>query len=131
MRRALFFLLGGVGLVGVAFGVYFITINFHKPVYISPLAGKITSSLPPSIDKNLSLLKKGLTDKNIEYTAIKPSNGAYIVALTNGSEVTFSAKKDIMLQISSLQFILSRLTMEGKLFSRLDLRFDKPVIVTK
>jgi hypothetical protein len=48
--------------------------------------------------------------------------------LSNKSEIFLTRDKDINPQLASLQFILSRLTMEGKGFRSLDLRFDKPII---
>lgn len=80
-------------------------------------------------DIQLINLKKGLDKNNIAYTSIKrKTDGSLIVNLEKGGEVTFSSQKDIMSQIASLQYILPHLTMEGKLFSQLDLRFEKPVI---
>ena len=52
----------------------------------------------------------------------------YVVVLPEGGEVVLSANKSFEEQISSLQLISSRLTIEGKRFSRLDFRFNKPVI---
>ena len=75
-----------------------------------------------------SMLKKN----NIPFVNISSfSNEAFIVKLTQGEEVIFSLRKSLDLQISSLQLILSRLTIEGKRFSRLDLRFDKPVVTLR
>jgi hypothetical protein len=99
--------------------------------YISPLPSVQAYTMPSPDDKTLSSLKKGLTDKNFQYTSITAKDGNYIIKMADGAEVTFDGKKDIMWQISSLQYIVQHLTMEGKLFSRLDLRFEKPVIVLK
>ena len=70
-----------------------------------------------------------LNKKQIAFTSIKKQDDSYIVTLQDNSKVTFSSQKDIMTQIASLQYILSHLTMEGRQFSSLDLRFDQPVIV--
>jgi len=50
------------------------------------------------------------------------------VWLKDGEEVVFSLKKEIQIQVDSLQFILSRSKIEGKGVKRIDLRFDKPVV---
>ena len=50
---------------------------------------------------------------------------------TNDLEVLFSLDKDIKKQVASLQVILSRSKIEGKVLNRLDLRFEKPVAVFK
>jgi len=50
------------------------------------------------------------------------------VWLKDGEEVVFSLKKEIQVQVDSLQFILSRSKIEGKGIKKIDLRFDKPVV---
>ena len=96
-------------------------------LYVSPLA----SVKGLTTDANQSHIEKLLKEKHIRYQSIEPDDETYMLMLQDDQQVVFSAKKDITVQISSLQFILSRLTMEGKEFSRLDLRFEKPVIVLK
>lgn len=77
-------------------------------------------------------LEKILQEKKIDYIAISNlKDGNYIIKLTDASLVIISSQKDINREISSLQFILKRLTMEGKEFTKLDLRFEKPVITFK
>jgi hypothetical protein len=70
-----------------------------------------------------------LQQKQLTYTTIAPAGDRILVTIPDNGEVTLSSKKNLNQQISSLQVIKLRLTMEGKRFSRLDLRFDKPVIV--
>lgn len=110
---------------------YYVAIKLHQPAYISPLAAVLSAQLPSQEDKRLVTLKKQLAGKKIDFSSIVASESSYAVLLPNGSQVVLSSEKDVSLQISSLQFILSRLTMEGREFSRLDLRFDKPIIVFK
>ena len=66
---------------------------------------------------------------DIVFHSVLSEDDTYLVKLGEDQIVVFSAKKNLENQISSLQFILSRLTMEDREFSRLDLRFDKPIIV--
>lgn len=132
-QKVLLFGLGGLGcVVAIAVGTFvFMFIQSSKPLFVSPLAN-VKFAQASSADNKLVLLKKQLDKEEIAYNKI--DNGedeTYIVELKQGGTVTFSSQKDIMTQIASLQFILSHLTMEGKLFSRLDLRFEKPVIVLK
>lgn len=47
----------------------------------------------------------------------------------NGPLVIFSSQKELDFQLDSLQLIFSRAKIEGKDLKRLDLRFDKPVVV--
>jgi hypothetical protein len=105
--------------------VFIVARNFdlvtNQNSVVSPLA-KTTS---PNIK-----LEKLLLSENIPFSKIKvASDSSFIVFLQGGGEVNISQKKDLVAQISSLQLILSRLTIEGKKFKFLDLRFDKPVIV--
>ncbi len=128
----------GFGLIGlgsifaIAAGTFYVfTVQMNKPLYVSPLASMKFVQASEK-DMKLETLKKQLEKEHIAYTKIeKPDEESYIVELKQGGLVTFSSQKDIIAQIASLQFILSHLTMEGKLFSRLDLRFEKPVIVLK
>jgi hypothetical protein len=48
--------------------------------------------------------------------------------LIDNGEVILSSKKDIGSQLSSLQLMLARLTIEGKKLKVLDFRFDNPVV---
>jgi hypothetical protein len=51
--------------------------------------------------------------------------------LNNGTIVFFSSLKDPVEQVTSLQLILSSSKIKGKNLSKIDLSFDKPVIVYK
>ena len=108
---------------------YFTSLKlFGKPLYISPLAKVISDDFSHKDDNNLEIIKKSLSEQKIEITSLKQTGTSYVIVLKDDSQIILSSEKDIHSQISSLQFILSRLTMEGKLFTQLDLRFDKPVI---
>jgi len=75
-------------------------------------------------------IERALSDEEIKYESIdQAGDDAYKIKLVKAGEVTISTTKDVKGQISSLQYILFRLTMEGKQFDQLDLRFDKPVVV--
>ncbi len=89
--------------------------------------------LNASDDENyISSLEKIMQEKKIDYkTVTKLQDNSYAIKLMDGSEVVISPQKNINKEMSSLQFILSRLTMEGKEFAKLDLRFEKPVIIFK
>jgi cell division septal protein FtsQ len=130
-RKKVFVLFFGLVVIFATVGgsLFFLT---HRSETVSVSPQTFAAHIPQKTDPaSLILLKKLLVENQIVYTNIKASDGAYTISLSDGSEVIFSSQKDMVLQISSLQFILSRLTMEGKLFKRLDLRFDKPVIVVK
>ncbi|SRR6266568_1438905 len=115
-----------VVLLGVAF--YFAILKIQKPLYISPLptAQAAQADQGEMIERQI---ETDLRKKQVEFSSVTRQNDSYVITLQNKSKVTFSSQKDIMTQIASLQYILSHLTMEGRQFSSLDLRFDQPVIV--
>lgn len=105
---------------------------FDKSSFISPVPGVLSVKGQKIVVKNIDgnnfetiFKKSGINYSYILYS----SDFSYVVKLESGEEIMFSAKKDIQTQVSSLQLILSRLKIEGKRFLRLDMRFDKPVIV--
>jgi hypothetical protein len=114
---------------GVAY--YIFEVKLKKPLYISPLPTMQQMAHAQENDKTYDLLQKDLKKQQIDYTNIDRGDNSYTITLQEGGKVTFSSQKDIMGQIASLQYILSHLKMEGREFSSLDLRFDKPVIVIK
>lgn len=70
-----------------------------------------------------------LKEKNIAYKSVSTSKDlTYKILLSKDSEVIIDPKKSIELQLSSLQLILKRLKIEGKMFRRLDFRYQKPII---
>ncbi len=74
-------------------------------------------------------IERGLKEKNISFLFVTTaSQSSFVVTLANNAEVIMK-KEDLPAQIASLQLITHRLTMEGKRFSRLDLRFDRPVVL--
>ena len=104
------------------------TYNFYGKKH--NISQKVTRYIVPTPkQQDITVLKSLLTQKNITYSKINTTQSEYIIYLANGSEVILSTQKDLYSQISSLQYILSRLTMEGRQFIKLDERFDNPVIV--
>lgn len=106
--------------------------SLNKPLYVSPLSTLGIQAIRSVDDPNPQILAELLKQKNIEFTKIsKLPDGSYKISLENNADVYVTFKKQINEQIASLQYILTRLTMEGKQFTQLDLRYDKPVIVIK
>ncbi len=101
---------------------YLITDVFKiKDPILSPLSLNL-AAINDSFDSQL-------IKSEIKYKDVKKGKDFYSVELVDNGTVIFSQNKDIEKQISSLQLILSRLTIEGKRFKSLDFRFDKPVLV--
>lgn len=107
---------------------------FLRPhAIISPLAMVFAASQTSSTNQQVDMLgniQKQLADAKIVYSKINQIDATtYTITINDDETVFIDGSKDINRQIDSLQLITSRLTMEGKHFSRLDVRFDKPVIV--
>jgi hypothetical protein len=128
-RFFIFFLI--LGVISVGAGYLIAAKPFEQTKHVQQTSRRISINEKQKQDKTIADIKKALTKEQIEVQSIEAVNEGYLITLDKGKTVLFSAKKDIQSQISSLQFILSRLTMEGRQFSRLDLRFDKPIIVGK
>ena len=92
---------------------------FNKPI-ISPLGQN-----KPSRASGLEVLLK---KANVPFSSVTSSSDSYIITLLGGGKVIMSSKKDLTLQINSLQLMLNRLTIEGKRIKSLDFRFDKAII---
>ncbi|MFH1833074.1 MAG: hypothetical protein ABH816_02795 [Candidatus Levyibacteriota bacterium] len=98
-------------------------------ISVPSAVNKLEDSKDVQLTKNLEQI---LAKNNIKFDLIKlASQSSVLVILLSGEEIIFSKVKPLEAQVSSLQFILSRLTIEGKRFSRLDFRFEKPVISLK
>ena len=103
---------------------------FISPVPVVSLNnGKFTVVRVESIEQQVrSILQK----RAISFTSISQlDTDAVLVVLQHEEQVLLSTKKPLDEQLSSLQLILSRLTIEGKRFIKIDLRFDKPILVLK
>lgn len=80
--------------------------------------------------KNLiiELEKKGIfTDK----IAVDDNSGNYILKTNNKIEIIIPLKMEINILSASLQLIISRFRIEGKIISKIDFQFEKPVVVLK
>ncbi|MCL5010179.1 MAG: hypothetical protein M1289_01080 [Patescibacteria group bacterium] len=104
---------------------------FNNIEITSPLSGdaKRASNFRKE-DKFYQDLVRDLNKAHINFISIsvlEPST--YIVTIARNKEVIFSKNFNLSKQVSSLQLIQSRLTIEGEDFTRLDFRFSNPVIV--
>ncbi len=110
--------------------VYQVINALQQPAYISPLSTLGIQAIRSTDDVKKQELEKILKEHKITYQKItRGMDSSYIIYFTEEKRAIISLEKDLNLQISSLQFILSRLTMESREFKSLDLRFDKPIIL--
>ncbi|MBI3955603.1 hypothetical protein HY338_04095 [Candidatus Gottesmanbacteria bacterium] len=68
---------------------------------------------------------------SINKISLDEASGIYHLILVEGEEVEFSQEQDPYLIAASLQIIISRFRIEGKIISQIKFQFDKPVVVLK
>jgi len=95
----------------------------------SSLGLKEGDSFPQKeIKKALVIIRElGLLELKVK-EAIWQDQDLEIVLLGTPTRTFFSLEKDLIFQVNSLQVILKRAKIEGKVFEKIDLRFGKPVI---
>lgn len=113
---ATIFFLAILGIVAFSLNSF---INSGKPLFVSPIGKAGMDSV--SVEKKLK-------EKNISYSQVVLSDDSFLIDITNNGQVRLSQNKDIDKQVSSLQRILSQLTIEGKSFRIIDFRFFEPII---
>lgn len=114
-------LMGMLVLVGIVYLIFSLFFS-QKQLFISPLALQKNANRN-QVDEMLE--KSGIAFTSVENT----KDSTYLVNLKDGGQVIITQNKNVQNQISSLQLILSRLTIEGKRFKSLDFRYDKPVVL--
>ena len=123
-RTLISFFLFTFFLSGIAIALSFLFAPHMAVLSPTPvLSAKDTTTVLPLIETELK--KQNVTAKTIEQ-----NDDLITVTLTTNQVLLLSKKRDIKRDLASLQLIMRQLTMEGKRFTRLDLRFDKPVITT-
>jgi len=119
LKRVLYiFISSFLFLLVLSIGFY--PIGFEKKAIVTPI---VKSAKTGELD-----LSKLLLDNNIEFMSIDLVSDYFDVKLKDSGTVYISLKKDIVIQISSLQAVLKQLTIDGKRFNLIDFRFNKPVI---
>jgi hypothetical protein len=100
----------------------------HKTILVSPLPLRPGTLLPGVHRDDEAVLRRLLTTHAISYTSLVHTADGYVLSLNPKQQVILSRTKDLSGQISSLQIILPQLTMEGREFRTLDMRYNKPII---
>lgn len=113
------------------FSLFFLLLRFNKASFVSPIPRGIFT-FNKDTNPKLKTVKDLLKKTNIEYLSlISLDSSSFLLILKNNEEVILSSKKELSQQISSLQLIITRSTIEDKHIRRLDFRFDRPVIKYK
>ena len=117
-----------IGLLLIILGLFFLSISAlllnvlsKDRQFLSPLAGN-----QKSVDLRL---EDELRKREIKYLSFQTNEDLTLtIKLDGNGDVIIDTRKEISNQLSSLQLILGQLKIEGKTFSRLDFRYDKPFI---
>jgi len=103
--------------------------------YLSHFFPKFNSSknekiLSPIDSTGSTSLSRAIADKNIKITNLEIATDSGILngKIVNGPLVYFSQSENVDIQASTLQLILSRLTIDAKKPILIDLRFKKPIV---
>jgi hypothetical protein len=111
------FLLSGAAVAGAWFFA-------RNQAVISPLPVlSMTSTSDP-----VRVAEYELKKLQISVEKITEQGDSLVIMLGKNQEAVIATDGNIAKQLASLQLITRQLTMEGKHFSRIDLRFDKPVV---
>jgi hypothetical protein len=127
----------GIGVGLIIFGLCELLVTsylmfFVPDALVLPIPNAFQGKRPVLDDSSVTHLRKLLGKYNISYEQIYTmKEGGYLIKLKPEGEVLLAQNDTLEQNISSLQLVLARITMEGKQFSRLDFRFEKPVIVFK
>lgn len=131
-RKAKLLRLGIILLPLLIGGGLFALWYYKEPLLYSLELKKEVPIVKPVVSSNSTLeLEKILRKSGLQFDQIKRSSGSarLYTTLTDGPTVVFSDSKDPQVQVSSLQLILTRLTIEqGKNAKMIDMRFNKPVV---
>lgn len=108
--------------------LYYLKIIEKKNIFISPVSKQNQDLQTELVNTINSILK----EKHMAFTSVFPyEENSYLIKLVSGEEILLAGNKSLVEQVSSLQLILSRLTIEGKRVSRVDFRFDTPVLTMR
>lgn len=104
---------------------YYLRILEKKNVFVSPVSKQNQEQQTEHVNTITGVLR----EKHLDFSSVFPfDQNSYLIKLVSGEEVLLTGSKSLVEQVSSLQLILSRLTIEGKRVSRVDFRFDTPVL---
>jgi cell division septal protein FtsQ len=113
--------IGGVGIL--------VNMLTNHPHFISALPTKNSPVLATVTTEDVLQKEFEKAGFHIDSVTVASDSG-YLIHLHTGETIVANEKTPIS-QISSLQALLTNLTMEGKRIERLDIRFDKPVVLFK
>lgn len=111
-------------------GSTLLSIYFLYPLFQNSIASQKSVKSAFVMANNLEDVKTELSSKKIPYTRIEYTDEGetYNVTLKGEEVVKLSRSKDIELQVSTLQKLLRKLTIDNRQAKQIDLRYAKPVV---
>lgn len=124
IKKLIFF--SGALLIGsFLLGLYFLYPFFQSSISSqkSVQSAFVTATSMEDVKENLS--SKRIPYAKIEYT---DEGETYKITLKGGEVVKLSGSKDVEAQVSTLQKLLRKLTIDNRQAKQIDLRYAKPVV---
>lgn len=112
----------------LVFAVYY-WFSMHKSSLLRPVPLGLSLNLPVREDERISKIRSELESKKIDTEVIRVDPDLGIVVKLEDNGEIYLSEENYPAELASLQVILKKLTMEGKRFKHLDLRYERPIIV--
>jgi hypothetical protein len=128
IRNLFFFTFYGTSAVFLII-ITFFGLKFLSKFAVGP-AGKLETIKPVGVETQMEALETVLAEKNIMYEKISEASvsAAIAIQIKDGPLVFFSKSDDPARQVTSLQLILARLTIDNKKVTSIDLTGAKPIV---
>lgn len=98
-------------------------------IFINNQNLKVGYTMDPQLWVKSFFILDGLKKINIEFSKVKMIDDCLQVEAN--PKIAFSLSRDILKQLTSLQLILQKAKIDGRIIETIDLRFDKPVVIYK
>lgn len=111
-------------------GLFLLGLYFLYPFFQNSISSQksVKSAFVTAV--SVENVKAELSDKKIPYTKVEYADvgETYKVTLRGEEVVKLSGSKDIEIQVSTLQRLLRKLTIDNRQAKQIDLRYAKPVV---
>jgi hypothetical protein len=124
-KKKVFLALIMLGLLAV---ITFVLISFLSNFNLNTFLVKKDMANPLPSYSTEENLRKTFSLLGLEIKELGDLGSYYEATLSSRLVVVIGKDKDFSSQVASLQFILNRSKIEGKIPTKIDLRFDKPVL---
>lgn len=111
-------------------GSFLLGLYFLYPFFQNSISSQKSVQSAFVTATSMENVKENLSDKKIPYTKIEYADEGetYKITLRGGEVVKLSGSKDVEAQVSTLQKLLRKLTIDNRQAKQIDLRYAKPVV---